>query len=67
MDEQSNVVGIVSAKLSAKAALESSGRLPENGNYAVTISFLIGLLASVTDVATKLKEPLSADRKFEDA
>jgi hypothetical protein len=56
------VVGIVSAK----AALASSGSLPENVNYAVKSSFLLGFLESVPDVANKLKDPLTAERKFED-
>ena len=37
VDERGNVVGVVSAKLSARAALASSGALPENVNYAVKI------------------------------
>jgi hypothetical protein len=52
--------------LSAKAALESSGALQENVNYAVKSSFLLSFLESVPAVAAKLKEPLTADRKFED-
>jgi S1-C subfamily serine protease len=67
VDERGNVVGIVSAKLSAKAALETSGALPENVNYAVKSSFLLGFLESVPDVAAKLKEPNTKDQKFEDA
>jgi hypothetical protein len=43
-----------------------SGSLPENVNYAVKSSFLLGFLESVPDVAKKLKEPSTADRKFED-
>jgi TPR repeat protein len=66
VDERGNVVGIVSAKLSAKAALASSGSLPENVNYAVKSSFLLSFLESVPDVANKLKDPLTAERKFED-
>ena len=37
VDERGNVVGVVSAKLSARAALAASGALPENVNYAVKI------------------------------
>jgi S1-C subfamily serine protease len=70
VDERGNVVGIVSAKLSAKlsakAALASSGSLPENVNYAVKSSFLLSFLESVPAVAAKLKDPLTAERKFED-
>ena len=67
VDERGNVVGIVSAKLSAKAALDTSGALPENVNYAVKSSFLLGFLESVPDVAAKLKEPNTKDEKFEEA
>jgi hypothetical protein len=60
------VVGIVSAKLSARAALDATGALPENVNYAVKSSLLLSFLESVPDVANKLKEPVTVDRKFED-
>ena len=66
VDEHGNVVGIVSAKLSARVALAESGALPENVNYAVKSSFLLSFLESVPDVSAKLKEPISADRKFDD-
>jgi TPR repeat protein len=67
MDEHGNVVGVVSAKLNAVAALVISGSLPENANYAIKSSFLLSFLESVPDVANKLKDPSTADRKFEDA
>jgi TPR repeat protein len=57
VDERGNVIGVVSAKLSASAALKTSGALPENVNYAVKSSFLLGFLESVPEVASKLKEP----------
>ena len=38
VDEHGNVVGVVSAKLSARAALATSGALPENANHAVKSS-----------------------------
>ena len=66
VDEHGNVVGIVSAKLDASVALAASGALPENVNYAVKSSLLLSFLESVPDVANKLKEPVTADRKFED-
>jgi len=40
--------------------------LPENLNYAVKSSFLLGFLESVPDVAAKLKEPNTKDVKFDD-
>ncbi len=51
VDERGNVVGVVSAKLSAKAALAASGSLPENVNYAVKSSYLLSFLESVPDVS----------------
>ena len=66
VDQCGNVVGVLSAKLSARAALSSSGQLPENVNYAVKSSFLLSFLESVPDVSAKLKEPNTKERKFED-
>ncbi len=43
VDERGNVVGVVSAKLNAGAALRSSG-VPQSGmNYAVKSSYLLKL------------------------
>jgi TPR repeat protein len=66
VDERGNVVGLVSAKLNVAAAVATSGALPENVNYAVKSSFLLSFLESVPEVAAKLKEPNTKDRKFED-
>ena len=66
VDEHGNVIGSVSAKLNASAALAASGALPENVNYAVKSSFLLSFLESVPAVSAKLKSPVAADRKFED-
>jgi TPR repeat protein len=66
VDDRGNVVGVVSAKLSAKAALAASGSLPENVNYAVKSSYLLSFLESVPEVSAKLKEPETKERKFED-
>jgi S1-C subfamily serine protease len=66
VDERGNVVGVVAAKLSALAALKSSGALPENVNYAVKSSFLLSFLESVPDVSAKLKEPNTKERKFDE-
>jgi S1-C subfamily serine protease len=66
VDERGNVIGIVSAKLNASAALAASGALPENVNYAVKSSLLLSFLESVPTVSAKLKTPVTADRKFED-
>jgi uncharacterized protein len=66
VDERGNVIGIVSAKLDASAALAMSGSLPENVNYAVKSSLLLSFLESVPEVADKLKQPNTADEKFKD-
>ena len=66
VDERGNVIGIVSAKLDAGAALAASGALPENVNYAVKSSFLLSFLESVPAVSAKLKAPNTADEKFSD-
>ena len=71
VDERGNVVGVVSAKVfadghHARAALAAGGALPENVNYAVKSSFLLGFLESVPEVSAKLKEPNTKERKFED-
>jgi S1-C subfamily serine protease len=66
VDEHGNVIGIVSAKLNASAALAASGALPENVNYAIKSSFLLSFLESVPAVSARLKEPITTDRKFED-
>jgi S1-C subfamily serine protease len=66
VDERGNVIGIVSAKLDASAALAASGALPENVNYAVKSSLLLSFLESVPAVSAKLKAPITTDRKFED-
>jgi TPR repeat protein len=57
VDCRGNVVGVVEAKLSAGAALVTSGALPENVNYAVKSSFLTALLESLPAVNAKLAEP----------
>jgi S1-C subfamily serine protease len=66
VDEHCNVVGVVSAKLSAKAALATSGALPENVNYAVKSTFLLSFLESLPEVAAKLKEPNAKDMKSDE-
>ena len=66
VDAHGNVVGIVAAKLSAQAALDATGQLPENVNYAVKSSLLLSFLESVPEVASKLKEPNTKDAAFED-
>jgi hypothetical protein len=86
VDERGNVVGVVTAKLSAQAALSTSGALSENVNYIARIrrqgcfpqlptlsaarsgtewNPSLPFLESVPEVAARLKEPNTKDRKFE--
>jgi TPR repeat protein len=65
VDERGNVVGVVCAKLNAAATLAASGALPENVNYAVKSSFLLGFLESLPTVVSELKEPNTQEEKFE--
>ena len=55
------MVGIVSAKLSANAALNATGQQPENVNYAVKSTLLSSFLESVPDVASRIKKPNTKD------
>jgi S1-C subfamily serine protease len=66
VDERGNVVGVVSAKLNARAALSATGALPENVNYSVKSIYLLSFLESVPEVSAKLKEPETKELKFED-
>ena len=66
VDERGNVIGVVVAKLSQRAALATSGALAENVNYAVKSSYLLSFLESVPAVAAQLKEAHTKERKFED-
>jgi hypothetical protein len=66
LDERANVVGVVSAKLNALAAIVKTGEIPENVNYAVKSSLLLSFLESVPDVSAALKEPNTTPQKFED-
>ena len=66
VDERGNVVGVLSAKLNASAALAASGSLPENVNYAVKSSYLPSFRESMPEVACKLTEPSGKERKCKD-
>ena len=57
------VIGVVVARLSERAAIKSTGSLPQNVNYAVKSTFLAGFLESVPQVAAKLVEPTGAKER----
>jgi S1-C subfamily serine protease len=56
VDDRGNVVGVVCAKLNAIAAILATGAVPENVNYAVKSTFLLGFLESAPEVTGKLKK-----------
>jgi hypothetical protein len=66
VDARGNVVGVVVAKLSQRAALATTGTLAENVNYAVKSSFLLSFLESVPGLSERLPEPRTAPRPFEE-
>lgn len=65
VNEHGNVVGVVSAQLSQKAALESSGTLAQSVNYAVKSSYLLSFLEAVPEVSDGLLDARMNDQKFE--
>jgi S1-C subfamily serine protease len=66
VNQNGNVVGIVEAKLADIETLKTTGSLPQNVNYAVKSSLVLSFLESVPAVSAKLKEPISAECKFDD-
>lgn len=65
VDERGNVVGVVTAQLNQKAALESTGTLAQNVNYAVKSSYLLSFLEAVPEVGSGLLEAKTNEQKFE--
>ena len=65
VDEHGNVVGVVAAQLSQKAALESSGTLAQSVNYAVKSSYLLGFLEAVPEASVGMPDAKSNEQKFE--
>jgi S1-C subfamily serine protease len=67
-ESNGNVVGLFLMRLSEVAALETSGALPQNVNYALKTDALSTFLAGIPDLATRLKTPRrDKDRKSDDA
>jgi S1-C subfamily serine protease len=65
VDEHGNVVGVVSAQLSQEAALESSGTLAQNVNYAVKSSYVLSFLEAIPAVSSGLLAGRTEEQKFE--
>jgi S1-C subfamily serine protease len=57
VDAYGNVIGVITAKLRASTALAKTGNLPENVNYAVKGTFVMGFLESVPEVAAEMLDP----------
>jgi hypothetical protein len=67
VDEYGNVIGVVAARMSEQVALNESGMLPENVNYANKSSKAFPLLNNDPELLAKLKKPYPpADRRFAD-
>jgi TPR repeat protein len=65
VDERGNVVGVVSAQLSQKAALESTGTLAQSVNYAVKSSYLLGFLEAVPEASEGMPDAKIHEQRFE--
>jgi TPR repeat protein len=65
VDELGNVVGIVSAQLNQKTALEKTGTLLQNVNYAVKSSYLLSLLEAVPEASAGMPDTKTIEQKFE--
>lgn len=67
VDLRGNVVGVVTARLSERTALETTGALPQNVNYALKSSFILAFLDTVSELARKVPAPHTVkERKFEE-
>ena len=67
VDTRGNVIGVVEARLDDMVALQTSGALPQNVNYALKSSFLSAFLDSAPELAGRLKEShIEKDRPFND-
>ena len=67
IDDRGNVVGVVAARLSEKAARATAGLPAENVNYAIKSAYLLALLESIPGAAADLPPARTAPVKFEDA
>ena len=67
LDYNGNVVGVVKAQIREDVALETSGSLPQNINYAVKAVYARSLLDSLPEVAGKLSTPDNRPRPFAEA
>ena len=61
VNEQGQVVGVVTARLSDAAAIEETGAIPQNVNYAVKSGFLMPFIENIPEIKQGAK-PAYKDR-----
>ena len=61
VDNRGNVIGVVTAKLSQKAAINTTGTIAENVNYALKSSYVLILLESLPEISDKLMDENSSE------
>ena len=66
VDSDGKVVGIILARLSDKVAIESTGMIPQNVNYAIKSSFIMALIESIPQVLEGQKHIQQKHKKSED-
>ena len=65
IDEKGNVVGVVVSTLNQKAALETTGTLAQNVNFAVKSSYLLSFLEAMPEVSGEMVDERTDEREFE--
>jgi S1-C subfamily serine protease len=65
VDERGNVLGVVTAQLDQEAALQSTGTLAQNVNYAVKSSYLLSFLEAVPEASAEMPDAKTHEQKFE--
>ena len=61
VDNRGNAIGVVTAKLSQKAAINTTGTIAENVNYALKSSYVLILLESLPEISDKLMDENSSE------
>ena len=61
VDNRGNAIGVVTAKLSQKAAINTTGTIAENVNYALKSSYVLILLESLPEISDKLADENSSE------
>ena len=66
VDMTGNVVGILVSKLDDVKALQVTGSMPQNVNYAIKSSYILALLETFPDISGTLPSARILNRSFED-